>query len=112
MALKEKNLKELVFRGAQIDTGAVVTVNDDLLDPARSLKLRNHSPDGFEWGYGGSGPAQLALAMLLAVTNDEEKSVSLYQDFKRDFISILPSEWEITKTAIEAWMTVKLGANS
>ena len=22
-------------------------------------ELRNHSPTGFEWGYGGSGPAQL-----------------------------------------------------
>jgi uncharacterized protein DUF6166 len=31
--------------------------------PTRT-EVRNHSPDGFEWGYGGSGPAQLALAML------------------------------------------------
>src|SRR5262245_1194599 len=31
--------------------------------PAR-LDLRSHSPTGFEWGYGGSGPAQLALALL------------------------------------------------
>ena len=28
------------------------------------LEIRNHSPTGFEWGYGGSGPAQLALAIL------------------------------------------------
>jgi hypothetical protein len=28
------------------------------------LDLFNHSPTGFEWGYGGSGPAQLALAIL------------------------------------------------
>lgn len=27
-------------------------------------EIRNHSPTGFEWGYGGSGPAQLALAIL------------------------------------------------
>ena len=27
------------------------------------LDMRNHSPTGFEWGYGGSGPAQLALAL-------------------------------------------------
>jgi hypothetical protein len=26
--------------------------------------IRNHSPDGFNWGYGGSGPSQLALAIL------------------------------------------------
>jgi len=24
-----------------------------------------HSPDGFEWGYGGSGPSDAALAILL-----------------------------------------------
>lgn len=26
--------------------------------------LWRHSPTGFEWGFGGSGPAQLALALL------------------------------------------------
>ncbi len=31
--------------------------------PAR-CEIWNHSPSGFEWGYGGSGPAQLALAIL------------------------------------------------
>lgn len=34
------------------------------IDPAESLAVRNHSPTGFAWGYGGSGPAQLALAVL------------------------------------------------
>jgi hypothetical protein len=28
------------------------------------LDLGNHSPTGFEWGFLGSGPAQLALALL------------------------------------------------
>jgi len=28
------------------------------------LGVINHSPDGFSWGYSGSGPAQLALAIL------------------------------------------------
>ena len=32
------------------------------LDPR--YDLRNHSPTGFAWGYGGSGPSQLALAIL------------------------------------------------
>lgn len=31
--------------------------------PGRN-ELVNHSPTGFEWGYGGSGPAQLAFAIL------------------------------------------------
>lgn len=29
------------------------------------LDLVNHSPDGFAWGYGGSGPTQLAVAMAI-----------------------------------------------
>ena len=29
-----------------------------------------HSPTGFEWSYGGSGPADLALNILLAATAD------------------------------------------
>lgn len=32
------------------------------LDPRNDLW--DHSPSGFSWGYGGSGPAQLALAIL------------------------------------------------
>lgn len=31
----------------------------------------HHSPCGFEWGYGGSGPADLALNILEAVLTDE-----------------------------------------
>jgi hypothetical protein len=35
------------------------------------LDLWNHSPTGFEFGYGGSGPAQLALAILADCCGDE-----------------------------------------
>ncbi len=35
------------------------------------LDLANHSPTGFECGYLGSGPAQLALAMLAMIDGDE-----------------------------------------
>jgi len=31
-----------------------------------------HSPTGFEWGYGGSGPADLALNILYYVTRDKD----------------------------------------
>jgi hypothetical protein len=43
--------------------------------------LRNHSPDGFNWGYGGSGPAQLALALLADALGDDQRAQRLYQDF-------------------------------
>jgi hypothetical protein len=41
----------------------------------RPLELRldpfNHSPTGLEWGYGGSGPAHLALAILADHLGDD-----------------------------------------
>lgn len=41
----------------------------DAMLPMRN-DLRNHSPTGAEWGYGGSGPAQLALAILSDALGD------------------------------------------
>lgn len=66
-----------------------VFVNDDWLNPAFSKKLRNHSPDGFNWGYGGSGPAQLALAIMLKFL-DNTRALELYQHFKSSVIAALP----------------------
>ena len=63
-----------------------VYLNGEFLSPKRSLKVRNHSPDGFNWGYGGSGPAQLALAICLELFNSSEN----YQDFKFNIIAALP----------------------
>lgn len=68
-----------------------VYVNGAPLDPEPSQRVWNHSPDGFAWGYGGSGPAQLALALLL-VELDADEAVHLHQVFKREFIAGLPQE--------------------
>lgn len=58
-----------VYRIQRTPQGVVCTVNDRPL-PLR-LDLWNHSPTGFEFGYGGSGPAQLALAILSDCCGDE-----------------------------------------
>jgi hypothetical protein len=55
------------------------------LTPEKSQATRNHSPDGFAWGYGGSGPAQLALAICLKIGCKEH-----YQTLKWEIISKLP----------------------
>lgn len=60
------------------------------LDPAESQKLRNHSPDGFEFGYSGSGPTQLALAILFDFTGDEQTALAHYRDFREAFIAKMP----------------------
>jgi hypothetical protein len=74
------------------------------LDPRPSQKVWNHSPDGFQWGYGGSGPAQLSLAILLDVTGDKDRSVRLHQEFKRDKIAGLGDSFVLTINEINAWL--------
>lgn len=50
---------------------AVVAVVDDQGQQIRLLRHHvRHSPDGFEWGYLGSGPAELARCILLDALDD------------------------------------------
>jgi hypothetical protein len=59
--------------------------------PDRSVRVRPHSPDGFSWGDGGSGSAQLALALLLELTH-EDLALLWYQDVKWQIIARLPQD--------------------
>jgi Family of unknown function (DUF6166) len=96
------------FRGYRIQVNGLVTVRLDnhLLDYRHDLW--NHSPDGFEWGYLGSGPAQLALAMLAAVAGDDALAVRLHQQFKADVVVHFPREgWLITVADVRAWISVQ-----
>lgn len=88
------------------DGGTAVHKQVDDLSPtdlAMRNELRNHSPDGAEWGYAGSGPAQLSLALLADVLGDDAAQ-DLYQRFKRDVVAGLPREgFTISAEAIEEW---------
>lgn len=65
--------------------------------------LRDHSPTGFEWGYHGSGPAQLALALLADAVGDEFAQ-DAYQDFKRIVVaSLAGTSWTMSEAEIKAW---------
>lgn len=65
------------------------------LDPAPSLAVRNHSPTGFSWGYHGSGPKQLALALMLMAGASIEECED--QGFKYRFVSDVVSRWDMQK---------------
>ena len=67
------------------------------------LDLWGHSPTGFEWGYGGSGPAQLSLALLADALGDDEKAVRLHQPFKWEVVARLPARenWTLTDQQIQ-----------
>ncbi len=63
----------------------------------------NHSPTGISWGYGGSGPAQCALAILLDYLGDEGEAQKQYQYFKFSVVASLPQKagWTLTGREIE-----------
>jgi len=101
-----------IYRGYRYQaSGPLIATKDGaVLSPAPSQQLYNHSPDGFQWGYEGSGPAQLALALLLDATGDPELSVRLHQDFKRDFVARWDERWEITTEQIRSWVNKRRAA--
>ncbi len=73
------------------------------LDPR--LDMYNHSPSGIEWGYYGSGPAQLALAILADYTRNDAYAQARHQRFKEDVIARLQSNrWVIAADTVGAWV--------
>lgn len=75
-----------------------------LLSPGPSQKLYDHSPDGFQWGYSGSGPAQLSLALLLDATTFPHIALAYYQIFKWKFVAGWGDEWSILRSDILSWI--------
>jgi hypothetical protein len=82
----------------------LVLVDGQVLDPAPSQLVWNHSPDGFNWGYAGSGPAQLALGILLWRGLDAERAVRLHQLLKFEFIQHLPQRDFDIEFNLDAWL--------
>ena len=101
--------RDVVYVGYRRQGDAIVEKRpgQERLTPERSLELVNHSPSGFEWGYGGSGPAQLALALLLDYTGDEAFALDHYQELKTEVVSQLDcagseGRWRLTASEIDA----------
>lgn len=66
-----------------------------------------HSPDGFQWGYQGSGPADLARSLLWDVAGVEPPAW-LYQEFKREFVAQWPMHeglcWLLSEAYLLSWL--------
>lgn len=112
---------DMAFKEAARQAGVLVTVNGQPLK-----HVIRHSPTGFEWGYGGSGPADLALSILTdylhrapsVVVRDEAEhelilarqgrqklAELLHQGFKAEVIATLPHEgWRLTGQQVAEWL--------
>ena len=89
----------------------VYTRDHDEMQEEHDEKLTQvvkHSPTGMSWGYGGSGPADLALTIMTMFGYPE-----LYQDFKWEIVAKLPLEkFTLSKSDIQQWIKKKIAPNS
>lgn len=90
-------MKKMNIRGIRENNR--IQINGMELSPNKSQNIMNHSPDGFAWGYSGSGPAQLALAICLEVY-EEPKALAFYQLIKTNLVGRLPQ----ADFSIAIWM--------
>lgn len=67
-------------------------------------KDKRYSPSGYEWGYAGSGPHELARA-LLAEHMGEVPDRTMYHDFCAEVVNAMgkPS-WSITRGFMRSWV--------
>ena len=83
---------------------AVTVAESAAASPLESCRaLRDHAGDSFEWGYAGSGPTQLALAILADHfgPSRERLAQALYIDFKFQVVARLPrAGWTLTTEQI------------
>lgn len=83
-----------LYRGDRTLDGLEVTVDASPLDTHTNIKT--FSENGFEWGYEGPEPLQLALAILFDHFGDGEKAVRHADVFMQGVVANFNNEWEMT----------------
>ena len=72
----------------------------------RPLTLPDHLriASAYEWGYGGAAAGQLALALILDATGDQDLALACYTWFKWAKVAAWGSKWKITAPEVRAWV--------
>lgn len=102
-------MKDFIILKGEYESRKVWLDGMELL-PDESLKERNHSPDGFSWGYLGSGCAQLALAVMLKIFR-RDFALQYYQKFKFDWIGVIPQTDFEMQIPIGEWVKNAVSEN-
>jgi len=93
-----------------------VYIDGEKLSTESSRELYDHAPDGgVLWGYSGSGPSQLALALLLHFGATENEALAWYQGFKQEVIAPLHdaqtgqplNEFEMADSRVVDWLEAR-----
>ena len=87
------------YEGRRVNGLPDVRVDGVPLNPRLDLQKQRYT--GFDWGFLGTGPSQLALALLADCLDDEDEADSLHQDFASAVVAGLASDgWILTDEEI------------
>lgn len=90
------------YFGIRDDTGVHVAIeaHGDVVPLTHYVR---HSPTGYEWGYEGSGPADLARSLLAHHLGGIVPTAAVYQRFKSRVVARLPhDQWTLTIDEVTA----------
>ncbi len=87
------------YMGDRTIDGILVTVNGKPLDTRAAT--RTFSSMGFEWGYDGPEPRQLAFAILADHLGDMRVAETLSASFMTELVANFDNEWTLTTTDID-----------
>lgn len=91
----------------EVTVNAVTSAVQDAAVTIPIPQVVKHSPTGMEYGYGGSGPADLALTILTACVgiNNAERN-SLYHLFKFERVAGETADrWTIKVGTVREWVS-------
>lgn len=92
----------IALRDADGTVEATVAFTDGHRQPLPHLV--RHSPTGFEIGYAGSGPADLARSVIGHFLEDGDPSPRIYQRFKFAFVAPAEGGFVITADELRGWL--------
>lgn len=106
-----------MYVGSRDDRGCQVhvLVGDNPRWQYRLRHVGGLSPSGFEWGYGGQGPSDTALSLLVDALGEDDlvgghanagsDARTLARAFEQEIVAQLPRhrDWVLTQAEILAW---------
>jgi len=87
------------------DREKVVYFNDMELDPR--FDIFNLTRDGFDWGYNGTAPMQLSVAMLAKTTSIKNAKRYKTQFMLEKLVKLPNNRWVISMSEVKAWLKQK-----